>query len=63
MNAPDRLPKPAPALPAQARPVRRDGPGEPAHQRTGPGVEAALSQCAGMPGLARQMCYAAQYGT
>ncbi|CAM5383356.1 hypothetical protein [Streptomyces tanashiensis] len=45
------------AMPLQARPVRREGPGAGAGD-TRTGAEAAMSSCATMTGPARQMCYA-----
>ena len=48
-------------LPPQALPVRRDEP-LPARSDNAPGVEAAQSACSGLKGLARQMCYATNYG-
>lgn len=60
MNARPGLPKPQP--PVQAHPVPRDNRDDPPAQQSGPGVDAAKSACAHLPGLARQMCYAALYG-
>ncbi|MGH3921747.1 MAG: hypothetical protein ACRDTT_02535 [Pseudonocardiaceae bacterium] len=50
-------------LPIQARPVSRDDDwvGPPTQDPHG-GVEAARSRCSSMRGLARQMCYATNYG-
>ncbi|MEV0536735.1 hypothetical protein [Kitasatospora sp. NPDC050463] len=48
--------------PVQAHPVARNSGDEPPSRPTGPGAEAARSTCAHLPGLARQMCYAARYG-
>lgn len=49
--------------PIQAPPVARDERGE-AASSTGVerGVVPAQSACSGLPGMARQMCYASQYG-
>lgn len=47
--------------PIQAPPVARDERGE-AASSTGVGVLPARSACSGLPGMARQMCYASQYG-
>ncbi|MER5865181.1 hypothetical protein [Kitasatospora sp. NPDC002040] len=60
MNTTGALPRTTP--PPQVRPVRRDARSAPEARPGGSGVEAARSRCAGLPGLARQMCYAAQYG-
>jgi len=49
-------------LPVQARPVNRDAWTESGAQSVAGGVETAKSRCAGLPGLARQMCYSARYG-
>lgn len=51
-------------LPIQARPISRDADwvGQPTQDTDG-GVEAARSRCSYMHGLARQMCYATDYGT
>ncbi|KAA9152092.1 hypothetical protein FPZ12_037550 [Amycolatopsis acidicola] len=49
--------RPAPALPMQARPVRRDRPAP-----VVAGVEAAQGPCSELHGLARQMCFATRYG-
>jgi hypothetical protein len=50
------------SLPIQARPVSRDDwTGQPTEDTHG-GVVAARSRCSYMRGLARQMCYATQYG-
>ncbi|WP_405016767.1 hypothetical protein OHV05_06395 [Kitasatospora sp. NBC_00070] len=66
MNTPVRTPSaraPGTTLPPQARPVRRDAWTAPQAHQDGAGVAAAAkSRCAGLPGLARQMCYAARYG-
>jgi hypothetical protein len=56
-----RAPRSALTLPAQALPIRRDQ-AQPARFDTGPGLEAAQSACSGLKGLARQMCYATNYG-
>ncbi|MEV4429140.1 hypothetical protein ACN9M0_20260 [Streptomyces sp. R-07] len=45
------------AMPLQARPVHREGPGAGAGDARN-GAEAARSSCADMTGPARQMCYA-----
>lgn len=51
------------ALPLQTRPVSRDQDWTaPAAQHAESGVEASKSRCAGLPGIARQMCYQAGYG-
>lgn len=49
--------------PIQAPPVARDERGG-AASSTGVerGVQPARSACSGLPGVARQMCYASQYG-
>jgi hypothetical protein len=49
-------------LPIQARPVHRDGWTAPAAREPASGMQAAQSECSDLRGLARQMCYAAQYG-
>jgi hypothetical protein len=50
-------------LPIQAPPVRRDEPGfRPARASTQHGVGASQSACSNLTGMARQMCYASQYG-
>ncbi|MFF0431544.1 hypothetical protein ACFYU9_04835 [Streptomyces sp. NPDC004327] len=54
--------QPRNVLPIQAEPVRRDPHTTPAGAAGAPGVEASKSQCAGMTGPARQMCYAHLYG-
>jgi hypothetical protein len=48
-------------LPAQSQPVVRDNKAAQGHE-TGIGVEAALTVCDGLTGLAQQMCYAVVYG-
>ena len=49
--------------PVQARPVGRDDrPVGTARVAADGGVIAARSTCAGLTGLAKQMCYASQYG-
>jgi hypothetical protein len=52
-----------PTYPIQAPPVARDERGE-AASSTGVerGIVPARSPCSGLPGMARQMCYAAEYG-
>jgi len=52
--------RPAVRLPAQAPPVSRGPAG--AGRLAGDGVLAARSRCAGLSGLAQQMCYAVRYG-
>ncbi|MFE0921261.1 MULTISPECIES: hypothetical protein [Streptomyces] len=49
-------------LPTQARPVHRDSHDAPGTTPEQGGAEAARSRCASLPGMARQMCYAALYG-
>lgn len=61
MSDQDRQPKGTP--PIQARPVYRDDWSAPQAEHADCGVEAARSRCAKLRGPARQMCYAARYGT
>ncbi|MEV4506020.1 hypothetical protein [Streptomyces klenkii] len=48
--------------PVQARPVHRAPWSTPATADGRGGVEAAKTPCADLPGMAREMCYAAHYG-
>ncbi len=48
-------------LPVQSQPVVRDDKVAQGYE-TGVGVEAALTSCDGLTGLAQQMCYAVVYG-
>lgn len=49
--------------PVQARPIGRDDRlGGTARTAADGGVVAAQSTCAGLTGLAKQMCYASRYG-
>ncbi len=48
-------------LPAQSPPVQRDLVMSQAYLKDA-GVEAAQSPCDSLPGMARQLCYAIEYG-
>jgi hypothetical protein len=48
-------------LPIQSPPISRDNRREEAHLSQY-GVEASQTACDGLRGLARQMCYAVEYG-
>jgi hypothetical protein len=48
-------------LPVQSPPISRDNRMEEAHLSQS-GVEASQTVCDGLRGLARQMCYAVEYG-
>ncbi|MQA02534.1 MAG: hypothetical protein GEV07_07360 [Streptosporangiales bacterium] len=61
MSSPLRSRRSTVALPVQARPVNRDH-YDLAWQESEGGVEAAQSRCSHLRGMARQMCYATQYG-
>lgn len=61
MSSPPRTRRPTFTLPIQARPVHRDEYDLVWDESEG-GVEAAQSRCSHLTGLARQMCYASQYG-
>ena len=55
--------RPSMCLPIQAPPVRRDEPeSRPARASAQHGVEASQSACSNLTGMARQLCYASQYG-
>lgn len=54
--------RPLQVRPIQARPVVRDERAEVAVAHADGGVIAAQSTCAGLTGMARQLCYSAQYG-
>lgn len=56
--------KPAPGLrlPPQNPPVSRE-PATAQGRDSAPGIEPAQTACDGLTGLARQMCYATEYGT
>jgi hypothetical protein len=54
--------QPTVRLPIQSRPVHRDDWTIPSACETARGVEAAQSLCTDLHGMARQMCYATQYG-
>jgi hypothetical protein len=49
-------------LPVQSPPISRESRAEEAHLSQQAGVEASQTACDGLRGLARQMCYAVEYG-
>jgi hypothetical protein len=54
--------RPGTMLPKQAPPIDRSGPMAPDAQVQDRGVDAAATKCAGLTGMAQQICYALKYG-